>query len=58
MPVQKFRARMKTPKYNPEEDPEFVDEFGEYFTKAAYEEEGEWWESDGEWWGLMGGNGG
>lgn len=40
MPVQKFRARMKAGKYNPETDPEMMDDFGEYFTKAASEEEG------------------
>ncbi|XP_071552407.1 muscle calcium channel subunit alpha-1-like isoform X39 [Panulirus ornatus] len=39
MPVQKFRARMKVGKYNPETDPEMMDDFGEYFTKAASEEE-------------------
>lgn len=42
MPVQKFRARMKTKyEYHPEDDPALVEEFAEYFTKAADEEEGE-----------------
>lgn len=42
MPVQKFRARMKTKyDYHPEDDPALVEEFAEYFTKAADEEEGE-----------------
>ncbi|XP_050686147.1 muscle calcium channel subunit alpha-1-like isoform X34 [Eriocheir sinensis] len=40
MPVQKFRARMKTKyEYHPEDDPALVEEFAEYFTKAADEEE-------------------
>nr|WCO13213.1 voltage-gated calcium channel [Astacus leptodactylus] len=39
MPAQKFRARIKGAKYNPETDPAMKDEFGEYFTKAASEEE-------------------
>lgn len=44
MPVQKFRARMKTRlDYHPEDDPALVEEFAEYFTKAADEEEGECW---------------
>lgn len=41
MPVQKFRARMKRQKYDPETDPEMVDEYGEYFAKAADEEQEE-----------------
>ncbi|XP_063603704.1 muscle calcium channel subunit alpha-1-like isoform X3 [Penaeus indicus] len=41
MPVQKFRARMKRQKYDPETDPDMVDEYGEYFAKAADEEQEE-----------------
>lgn len=41
MPVQKFRARMKRQKYDPETDPDMIDEYGEYFAKAADEEQEE-----------------
>ncbi|XP_042859901.1 muscle calcium channel subunit alpha-1-like isoform X35 [Penaeus japonicus] len=41
MPVQKFRARMKRQKYDPETDPDMIDEYGEYFAKAADEEQDE-----------------
>lgn len=33
--TQKFRARMKRDKYNPDEDSEFQDEFGHYFSTTS-----------------------
>ena len=35
MAAQRFRARMKRDKYDPETDPEFQDEFGQYFSSNA-----------------------
>ena len=32
--AQQFRPRLKREKYNPETDPEFADEFGDYFQDA------------------------
>lgn len=41
--TQKFRARLRRDKYNPEDDPEFLqDEFGQYFSNAEEEEPGEY----------------
>ncbi|XP_068234737.1 muscle calcium channel subunit alpha-1-like isoform X6 [Palaemon carinicauda] len=38
MPVQKFRPRIRGDKYEPQSDPNFVvDEYGDYFSDAAYQ---------------------